>query len=100
MPGFMKDVGHAVAALLIQVQTGQLIFAFRMRMRRCGPDKEPRPDATPVFAVASAPDFEAADEIVIGSLWMPTMTVTSWSRSAFIRLMTDCPSRRNLSSLR
>jgi hypothetical protein len=25
----MKDVGHAVAALLIQVQTGQLIFAFR-----------------------------------------------------------------------
>ena len=30
MPGFMKDVGHAMAALLIQVEkTGQLIFAVR-----------------------------------------------------------------------
>jgi hypothetical protein len=28
MPGFMKDVGHAMAALLIQV-AGQLIFAVR-----------------------------------------------------------------------
>ena len=25
----MKDVGHAMAALLIQVETGQLIFAVR-----------------------------------------------------------------------
>jgi hypothetical protein len=25
----MKDVGHVMAALLIQVETGQLIFAFR-----------------------------------------------------------------------
>jgi hypothetical protein len=29
MPGFMKDVGHAMAALLIQVENGQLIFAVR-----------------------------------------------------------------------
>ena len=29
MPGFMKDVGHAMAALLIQAETGQLIFAVR-----------------------------------------------------------------------
>ena len=97
----MKDVGHAVAALLIQVQSGQLIFAFRMRMCRCAPDKEPLPDAPPVFAVAVALDFEAADEMVTGSLcWTSTLTVTSWSRSAFIRPMTDCPSRRSLSSSR
>ena len=25
----MKDVGHAMAALIIQVETGQLIFAVR-----------------------------------------------------------------------
>jgi hypothetical protein len=25
MPGFMKDVGHAMAALLIQVETGQSV---------------------------------------------------------------------------
>jgi hypothetical protein len=86
MPGFMKDVGHAMAALLIQVETGQLIFAVRsvllservvmatrcdllyrhlpvcdLPRRRCGPDKEPLPAATPVFAVAVALDFEAAD---------------------------------------
>jgi hypothetical protein len=54
----------------------------------------------PGFIKNAALDFEAADEMVIGSLWMPTLTVTSWSRSAVIRLMTDCPSRRNLSSLR
>jgi hypothetical protein len=71
-----------------------------LRMRRRGPDKEPLPDATPVFAVGVAVDFEAADEMVTGSLWMSTLTVTSWSRSAFIRPTTDCPSRHNLPSSR
>ena len=52
-----------------------------LRMRRCGPDKEPLPDAAPVFAVAVALDFEAADEMVTGSLWMSTLTVTSWSKA-------------------
>jgi hypothetical protein len=42
----------------------------------------------PGFIKDAALDFEAADEMVIGSLWMPTLTVTSWSRSAFVRLMT------------
>ena len=42
--------------------------------------------------LAVALDFEAADEMVTGSLcWTSTLTVTSWSRSAFIRPMTDCP---------
>jgi hypothetical protein len=45
-----------------------------LRMRRRGPDKEPLPYATPVFAVAVALDFEAADEMVTGSLWMSTLT--------------------------
>jgi len=56
--------------------------------------------ADPTIAAEDA-DFEAADEMVTGSLcWTSTLTVTSWSRSVFIRPMTDCPSRRSLSSSR
>jgi hypothetical protein len=73
----MKDVGHDVPAL-----------------------QEPLPDATPVFAVAVALDFDAAEEMETGPIWMFTLRATSWSRSAVIGPVTDCPSRCNLSSSR